>query len=63
MIRNPRRAPHILQRPAEGMPLGGWAAGDLNLPAYWYDTLARTATGCEYPISGDQRPERKDADK
>jgi hypothetical protein len=59
MIRNPRRAPHIQQRPAEGMPLGGWAAGDLNLPANWYQALARTATGCEYPISGDQKPTRE----
>lgn len=59
MIRNPRRAPHLSQRPAEGMPVGGWAAGDLNLPALWYHVLATTATGCEYPISGDQQPGRE----
>lgn len=61
MIRNPRRAPHVVQRPAEGMPVGGWAAADLNLPAIWYHALATTATGCEYPISGDQQPEQRDA--
>jgi len=59
MIRNPRRAPHVQQRPAEGMPPGGWAAADLNLPAWWYDQVARCATGCEYPISGDQQPSRE----
>jgi hypothetical protein len=60
MSRAPRRrVPHIRQRPAEGMPPGGWAAADLNLPAYWYHALATTATGCEYPISGDQQPDRK----
>lgn len=62
MIRNPRRAPHVQQRPSEGMPPGGWAAADLNLPCWWYDQLARTATGCEYPISGDQQT-RKDVNK
>jgi hypothetical protein len=61
MIRSPRRAPHLKQRPAEGMPAGGWAAADLNLPCWWYDQIARCATGCEYPISGDQRPEREAA--
>ena len=62
MIRNPRRAPHITQRPSEGMPPGGWAAADLNLPVWWYDQLVRTATGCEYPISGDQKT-NKDAER
>lgn len=55
MIRSPRRAPHVQQRPSEGMPVGGWAPGDLNLPALWYQVLALTATGCEYPISGDRQ--------
>ncbi|SDW34215.1 hypothetical protein SAMN04487912_102397 [Arthrobacter sp. cf158] len=42
------------------MPAGGWAAADLNLPALWYQAIANCATGCEYPISGDQRPEQRD---
>ncbi|QDF19550.1 hypothetical protein PP353_gp40 [Arthrobacter phage Kumotta] len=62
MTRHPRRlARPLIQRPAEGMPPGGWAAADLNLPALWYQLLARTATGCEYPISGDQQPENREA--
>ena len=59
MTRHPLRAPHVVQRPAEGMPVGGWAAADLNLPAYWYQALATCATGCEYPISGDQQPSKE----
>jgi len=60
MIRNPRRAPHVRQRPAEGMPPGGWASADLDLPVYWYETLERSPTGCEYPISGDQTAETRE---
>lgn len=59
MIRNPRRAPHIRQRPAEGMPAGGWAAADLKLHPLWYAELAKA--GIEFPISGDQQPERREA--
>lgn len=59
MIRNPRRAPHIQQRPAEGTPEGGWAKGDLNLPALWYQAVARA--GVAFPISGDRQPERREA--
>ena len=62
MIRNPRRAPHVQQRPAGGMPPGGWAPGDLDLPVSWYEVLSKTRTGCEYPVSGD-RQANKDAGK
>ncbi|AXH44419.1 hypothetical protein PP356_gp39 [Arthrobacter phage MargaretKali] len=41
--------------------MGGWAAADLNLPALWYHLLAACPTGCEYPISGDQQPEKRES--
>lgn len=53
MIRSPRRAPHITQRPSEGMPVGGWAAADLNLPALWYQSIA--LAGVAFPVSGDRQ--------
>lgn len=45
------------------MPPGGWAAADLNLPCWWYEAIAKTPTGCEYPISGDRPAERKDVNQ
>ncbi|SEI45647.1 hypothetical protein SAMN04487917_101390 [Arthrobacter sp. yr096] len=59
MIRNPRRAPHLNQRPSADMPEGGWAAADLTLPAIWYRTLSTMPTACEFPVSGDQQPSKE----
>ena len=58
MIRHPLRAPHITQRPAEGMPPGGWAAADLKLHPLWYAELAKA--GIEFPISGDQQADNRE---